>query len=49
MQAVYSAVGNAKQVFVQDHIEDCIEHNDSESSADVKKKMRELKDITKYL
>lgn len=49
MQAVYSAVGSAKQVFVQDHIEDCIEHNEAKSSADVKNKIRELKEITKYL
>ena len=49
MQAVYSAIGNAKQVFVHDHIEDCIEHDESASTADVKKKMRELKEITKYL
>lgn len=49
LQAVYSAIGNAKQVFVHDHIEGCIEHTDSETSADVKNKMRELKEITKYL
>ena len=33
MQAVYSAVGSAKQVFVQNHIEDCIEHARSPSSS----------------
>lgn len=49
MQAVYSAVGNAKTAFVQDHIEGCIEHSDHESPAEVKKKMKELKEITKYL
>ena len=49
MQAVYSAIGSAKQVFVHDHIEDCIEHDESASPADVKKKMQELKEITKYL
>ncbi|MDA0782842.1 MAG: metal-sensing transcriptional repressor [Rickettsiales bacterium] len=49
MQAVFSAVGNAKTAFVQDHIEGCIEHSDHESPAEVKKKMKELKEITKYL
>ena len=49
MQAVYSAVNNAKAAFVQDHIECCIEHVDHETPAQVKKKMQELKEITKYL
>lgn len=49
LQAVYSAIGNAKQVFVHDHIEGCIEHSDHESPSEVKKKMKELKEITKYL
>lgn len=49
LQAVYSAIGSAKQVFVHDHIEGCIEHADHETPAEVKKKMRELKEITKYL
>jgi uncharacterized protein len=49
MQAVYSAVGNAEQVFVHDHIENCIEHDDSQSPAGLKNKIRELKEITKYL
>jgi DNA-binding FrmR family transcriptional regulator len=49
MQAVYSAIGNAKQIFVHDHIEGCIEHSDHTSPAETKKKMQELKEITKYL
>ena len=49
MQAGYSAVGNDKKIFVHDHIEGCIEHTDHETPADVKKKMQELKEITKYL
>lgn len=49
MQAVYSAIGNAKQVFVQDHIEGCIETSDEAPSAETKKKMQDLKEITKYL
>jgi len=49
MQAVYSAVGNAKTAFVQDHIEGCIEHTDHQSADESKRKMKELKEITKYL
>jgi len=49
LQAVYSAIGSAKRLFVHDHIEGCIEHTDHETPASVKKKMRELKEITKYL
>lgn len=49
MQAVYAAMGAAKQIFVQDHIEGCIEHSDHGSPAEVKRIMRELKEISKYL
>jgi len=49
MQAVYAAIGSAKQIFVHDHIEGCIEHTEHQTPAEVKKKMRELKEITKYL
>ncbi len=49
MQAVFSAVGKAKAAFVQDHIEGCIETTGTEKPAQVKKKMKELKEITKYL
>jgi uncharacterized protein len=49
LQAVYGAIGNAKELFVRDHIEDCIEHTEHETPAASKAKMRELKEITKYL
>ncbi|MBT5165707.1 MAG: metal-sensing transcriptional repressor [Nitrosomonadales bacterium] len=49
MQSVCSAMLNAKKIFVQDHIEGCIEADDDQSKEDVKQKMRELKEITKYL
>lgn len=49
MQAVYSAMGNAKTAFVQDHIEGCIEASGDEKPAQIKNKMKELKEITKYL
>jgi DNA-binding FrmR family transcriptional regulator len=48
LQAVYKAVGNAKGVFVQDHIESCI-NSDGDSPSELKQKMKELKEISKYL
>jgi len=49
MQAVHSALGNAKTILVQDHIESCINVEENSKPSDVKKKMKELKEITKYL
>jgi DNA-binding FrmR family transcriptional regulator len=49
MQAAYSAVGKAKTVLVQNHIEGCVDIDKTTSASKVKKKMNELKDITKYL
>lgn len=49
LQAVESAVGNAKRTLVHDHIDHCLEHavrGGSRSSDDT---IREFKDITKYL
>lgn len=48
LQAVYKAIGNAKGVFVQDHIEGCIT-GEEDSPTELKQKMRELKEISKYL
>ncbi|WP_137909970.1 MULTISPECIES: metal-sensing transcriptional repressor [unclassified Burkholderia] len=49
LQAVESAVGNAKRVLVHDHIDHCLDHaiRAGEQSADTA--MSELKAITKYL
>jgi DNA-binding FrmR family transcriptional regulator len=48
LQAVESAVGNAKQALVRDHIDHCIDHAIHEGgSADAA--LTELKAITKYL
>lgn len=49
MQAAYSAIGKAKTALVQDHIEGCIDIDEETKPARVQKKMKELKDITKYL
>lgn len=48
LQAVYKAIGNAKAVFVQDHIEGCLT-GEGDSPGELKQKMRELKEISKYL
>lgn len=47
-QAVYNAIGNAKGLFVQDHIEGCLT-DDNDSPSELKQKMVELKAISKYL
>ena len=49
MQAVCSALSKAKSVLVQDHIEGCIDVDEGTKPAEVRQKMKELKDITKYL
>ncbi len=49
MQAVYSAIGNAKRTLVQDHIEGCIDVDEGAKPAEIRKKIKELKEITKYL
>ena len=49
LQAVESAVGNAKKTLVHDHIDHCLEQavrNDPQNADDT---IREFKAITKYL
>lgn len=48
LQAVYKAVGNAKGEFVRDHIEGCL-GDENATQAELKRKMREIKEISKYL
>jgi DNA-binding FrmR family transcriptional regulator len=49
LQAVESAISNAKKVLVHDHIDHCLEHavRDGNQSAD--ETINEFKAITKYL
>lgn len=49
LQAVESAIGNAKKTLVHDHIDHCLEHavHDPMRSAD--DTIREFKAITRYL
>ena len=49
LQAVSSAVSNAKHIYVQDHIEHCIEDALINENTDKKEKISEFKEITKYL
>ena len=49
MQAAYNALGKAKSVLVQSHIEGCIEIDDTTKPSRIQKKMKEFKEITKYL
>jgi DNA-binding FrmR family transcriptional regulator len=48
LQAVYKAIGNAKGVFVQDHIEGCLS-GDTNSPTELKTMMKEIREIAKYL
>ena len=49
LHAVVRAVDGAKTAFVQDHIEHCIDDGLNGDRDDVKAKVRELKDVAKYL
>lgn len=49
LQAVESAVGNAKKTLVHDHIDHCLEHAVHDSSRGSAATIREFKAITKYL
>jgi DNA-binding FrmR family transcriptional regulator len=49
LQAVESAVGNAKKALVHDHIEHCLEHAIGDNAKDSAEAIREFKEITKYL
>ncbi|WP_374554267.1 metal-sensing transcriptional repressor [Aquitalea pelogenes] len=49
LQAVESAVTNAKKILVHDHIEHCLEHVVLEGQQSADETLREFKEITKYL
>ncbi|MFA5940899.1 MAG: metal-sensing transcriptional repressor [Sinimarinibacterium sp.] len=49
LQAVESAVSNAKKTLVHDHIDHCLEHAVREGSQSAGATIREFKAITKYL
>ena len=49
LQAVESAVTNAKKTLVHDHIDHCLEHAVREGSQSAGDTLREFKEITKYL
>ena len=49
LQAVESAVANAKKTLVHDHIDHCLEHAVREGTQSANDTIREFKAITKYL
>jgi len=49
LQAVQSAVGNAKKTLVHDHIDHCLELQVRSDTESAKKAIKELKEISKYL
>lgn len=48
LQAVESAITNAKRTLIHDHIDHCLEQSLSDRTS-VRKAIGEFKDITKYL
>lgn len=49
LQAVESAIANAKKALVHDHIDHCLEHAVREGTKSANETIREFKAITKYL
>lgn len=49
LQAVESAVSNAKKTLVHDHIDHCLEHAVRKGTQSTDDTIREFKAITKYL
>ncbi|NHQ87724.1 metal-sensing transcriptional repressor [Iodobacter sp. HSC-16F04] len=49
LQAVESAVANAKKILVHDHIDHCLEHVVRDGIQSMDDTIREFKAITKYL
>lgn len=48
LHAVHNAIGNAKRLYVQDHIEGCLS-GDEDAPDDLSQRMREFKEISRYL
>lgn len=49
LQAVYSAIGNAKRIFIEDHIEGCLDADAIVRSNNIREHMKSFREITKYL
>ncbi|MBL8508208.1 MAG: metal-sensing transcriptional repressor [Chitinimonas sp.] len=49
LQAVESAITNAKRKLIQDHIDHCLEHVGGETDAERRAALEEFKQIAKYL
>lgn len=49
LQAVESAISNAKKVLVHDHIDHCLEHAVRHGTQSADETIQEFKAITKYL
>lgn len=49
LQAVSKAISNAKKIYVEDHIEHCIEATENLDNKSISRKINELKKIAKYL
>jgi DNA-binding FrmR family transcriptional regulator len=49
LHAVEAAIGNAKRELIHDHIEHCLDDSHTQSAAEMRAQMKELKSLSKYL
>ncbi|MEO5331589.1 MAG: metal-sensing transcriptional repressor [Magnetococcus sp. YQC-5] len=49
LHAVINALTNARKIFIQDHIEHCIQEGLTSQNADIPALIRELNAVAKYL
>ena len=49
LHAVTRAVANAKQTYIKDHIDHCLDHNTLQDAAKLEEVIAEFKEITRYL
>lgn len=49
LQAIESAISNAKKILVRDHIDHCLEHAVRDGQHNIEATLNEFKAITKYL
>ena len=49
LHAVEKALGNAKRIYIQDHIDNCVEEAVGSIPRDARPSLSEFREITKYL
>ncbi len=49
LHAVEQAIKQAKKIYIEDHIDHCLDETTSSNSTNKRKELREFKEIAKYL